>query len=198
MCPVPPCPSTLISMSICIYKYIIRRRHHILGIANGSTEHLGTPPRPNKIVINGNSPTMMVHQQSTLDEITNKVFNELLQRRVDAHSQEFVLSYQPTQKSPEHKHGPQQQQRQSPLQQQQQHEDTITRSDDMNSESSSGVAYRLRSGDVPVPKARTIINTNKQRIGAAVPNAETKRPLIAKWKTGVKLQTTATNSENNG
>lgn len=159
-------------------------------LGNMSSDQLGTPPRPNRLpsasVISGNSPPM-AHQQTKLDEITNKVFNELLQQRVDAHSHDFGLPPQIT--------ATKQQQHESSQKHGSDH-DAIARSDDMNSESSSNVAYRLQSA--PVPKARTIIGTSKQRSVAAVGTPETKRPLIAKWKTGAKLHNTAANSENNG
>lgn len=151
-------------------------------------------------VINANSPPS-AHQQNTLDEITNKVFNELLQRRVDAHSQDFVLPHQSVLQQNQY-----QQQSQKRISD---NEDAIIRSDDMTSESSSGAPNRLR--EIPIPKVRTFVAANKHKKGvgtcsglsavqnpAATANVEPKRPLIAKWKTGVKLQCTTASSENNG
>lgn len=162
------------------------------------------------------SPTHhLSNQQNTLDEITNKVFNELLQRRVDAHSQEFLMAQQ-TVSSAQQQRQPQYQKRSSDQ------EELIAPSDDMTSEGSSGIAHRLRSSatEPPIPKARTFIALNKNRKGSgssqcsagaiataaavgngaatSISNDFNKRPLIAKWKTGVKLQSTVANLENNG
>lgn len=140
--------------------------------------------------------------QNNLDEITNKVFNELLQRRVDAHSQEFVI-------------GQQSMQHRSQLQKRfPEHEDFNNRSDGLDSENSFTITATC---EPPVPKARTIVTANKNRkssissgvlvgtvngncaqLGTGANVNDSKRPLIAKWKAGVKLQSTATNLENNG
>lgn len=154
------------------------------------------------------SPTPKTCQKNTLDEITNKVFNELLQRRVDAHSRDFVLPQQ-VHSSNNNNNNQQTQKRLSDF------EETAARSDDLGSETSFDVLNRLRPGETPVPKSRTFIAVNKNRKmsgppvlctapssqiimnGAGVSN-ESKRPLIAKWKTGAKLQTTTANSDKNG
>lgn len=140
-----------------------------------------------------------VQQQNALEEITNRVFNELLQRRVDAHSP-VILQQQQAQQ--------QQQKRLSDA------EDTGMRSDDLCSESSLNNFSQLRH---PVPKGRTFVAANKHRKYSVLPSGTSgailansnaidsrslsgtqdncvasddgnKKPLIAKWKAGVKVQ----------
>lgn len=118
-------------------------------------------------------------QQSTLDEITNKVFNELLQEKVESHSQHN-----------------------NPSNLRQLSDHGSTRSDDFGSETSSGIFGRLRRKDSNFPASRL----NKAKKFAA-PSSTTgsddgvndgiKKPLIAKWKAGVKLQVTG-RSDNHG
>lgn len=142
-------------------------------------------------------------QQNALEEITNKVFNELLQRRADAHSPAIIQQQQQLQQ--------QQQQQQKRLTDA---EDTGIRSDDWCSESSLNNFNQLRH---PVPKGRTFVMANKHRKFAIIPTGSSgailansssndsrsvsgtqdncsisddgnKKPLIAKWKAGVKVQ----------
>lgn len=93
------------------------------------------------------------------------------------------------------------------------HDDSNGRSDELESENSFVVTT---PGEPPVPKARTTVTANKNRKGsissgvlvgtvngncapaAGANYTDSKRPLIAKWKAGAKLQSTVTNLENNG
>ncbi|KAJ6635573.1 Regulator of G-protein signaling loco [Pseudolycoriella hygida] len=111
-------------------------------------------------------------QQSTLDEITNKVFNELLQEKVESHSQ-----HNPSNLHPASDQG-------------------SARSDDFGSETSSGMFSRLKRRDSNFPLSRS----NKGKKITAPSSAAgsddgttdgVKKPLIAKWKAGVKLQVTS-------
>ncbi len=120
-------------------------------------------------------------QQSHLDEITNKVFNELLQEKVDAHSQHNPSNMRP----PVSDHG-------------------STRSDDFGSETSSGIFGRLKRRDSNFPVSR--LNNKAKKIVApssttgsddGVATDGVKKPLIAKWKAGVKLQVTG-RTDNHG
>lgn len=117
-------------------------------------------------------------QQSTLDEITNKVFNELLQEKVDSHAQH------------------------NPSNLRQVSDQGSTRSDDFGSETSSGIFGRLKRRDSNFPVNR--LNKGKK---LAAPNSTAgsddgttdgvKKPVIAKWKAGVKLQVTG-RTDNHG
>lgn len=115
------------------------------------------------------------HQQSTLDEITNQVYSELLQEKVESHYNQRTS-------------------------------DTGSmRSGDWGStKSSSGIFGRLKRPDVAVrnkarePTEKTSTTASDDEATAASLAADQmKKPLIAKWKTGVKLQVT-TKSENHG
>lgn len=117
-------------------------------------------------------------QQSTLDEITNKVFNELLQEKVESHSQ------------------------QNPSNLRQISDQGSTRSDDFGSETSSGIFGRLKRRDSNFPVSR--LNKTKKIVAPSSTagsddgvNDGVKKPLIAKWKAGVKLQVTG-RSDNHG
>lgn len=118
-------------------------------------------------------------QQSRLDEITNKVFNELLQEKVDAHSQHNPTNLQPVASD----HG-------------------STRSDDFGSETSSGIFGRLKRRDSNFPvsrlnKAKKIVAPNSTTGSDDGASDGVKKPLIAKWKAGVKLQVTG-RTDNHG
>lgn len=159
----------------------------------------------------------LFQQQSTLEEITNKVFNELLQRKVDAHSKTIL------QQQEQHQH--QQQSQQKRLSD---HEDAGIRSEDWCSESSVNNCSQLRH---PIPKGRTFVTANKNRKYTIMPSVSSaailtndssmtksttsdqnvalivednnKKPLIAKWKAGVKVQnalstSTVSQLENHG
>lgn len=118
-------------------------------------------------------------QQSHLDEITNKVFNELLQEKVDAHAQ-----HNPTPLRPLSDHG-------------------SIRSDDFGgSETSSGIFGRLKRRDSNFPLGR--VNKTKKIVAPSSTAGSddgvtdgVKKPLIAKWKAGVKLQVTG-RTDNHG
>lgn len=166
-------------------------------------------------------------QETALNEITNKVFNELMQKKTDLQSKNLEISQgsslyanQPLQ----HRYQQQQQHQQQELQQSylpNQPEDVGGRSDDWCSESSSGNIRQMG----PSSKCRSIISIGKQRKfsitpsisnvsiltstsskdnsissktiteeGSTIPSNDgtydeiNKKPLIAKWKTGVRLQ----------
>lgn len=117
-------------------------------------------------------------QQSTLDEITNKVFNELLQEKVELHSQ-----HNPPNLRQASDHG-------------------STRSDDFGSETSSGIFGRLKRRDSNFPASR--LNKGKKIVAPSSTTGSddgatdgVKKPLIAKWKAGVKLQVTS-RTDNHG
>lgn len=117
-------------------------------------------------------------QQSTLDEITNKVFNELLQEKVESHSQH------------------------NPSNIRQLSDQGSIRSDDFGSETSSGILGRLKRKDSNFPVSR--LNKGKKMVAPSSiagsddgVNDGIKKPLIAKWKAGVKLQVTG-RSDNHG
>lgn len=117
-------------------------------------------------------------QQSTLDEITNKVFNELLQEKVESHSQH------------------------NPSNLRQVSDQGSTRSDDFGSETSSGIFGRLKRKDSNFPVSR--LNKGKKMVAASSTTGSddgvtdgVKKPLIAKWKAGVKLQVTG-RTDNHG
>lgn len=154
--------------------------------------------------------------ETTLNEITNRVFNELMQKKTDLQSKNLDISQGSSLQANQHP--------QHPIQNQ--HEDVSGRSDDWCSESSSGNLAQLRQ---PFIKNRPFVSNNKQRKFSVTPsssnvslltstsskdntsvssktiteegaalslngfsNEETaKKPLIAKWKTGVRLQNTS-------
>ncbi|XP_037922272.1 regulator of G-protein signaling loco isoform X4 [Hermetia illucens] len=140
-------------------------------------------PYPAKIIRPAN-------QQVTLDEITNKVFNELLQGKAKAHAGQ---QQQPTSKV---------------------FDQNSEKSDDCASESSS-IFDKIRrressSAGIKMARPKKIILPNKtstagsedglststQTTTSSDPNATgIKKPLIAKWKTGVKLQVTGHRTE---
>lgn len=120
------------------------------------------------------------NSQQHLDEITNKVFNELLQEKVDSHAQHNPPNLQP---QPVSEHG-------------------SARSDDFGSETSSGIFGRLRRRDSNFPINR--LNKGKKIVapGSTAGSDDgvtdgVKKPLIAKWKAGVKLQVTG-RADNHG
>ena len=125
-------------------------------------------------------------QQSTLDEITNKVFNELLQEKVESHANHHTVTKQQCASD----HG-------------------SLRSDDWGSEnSSSGIFGRLKRRDANFPGGTRSNVKTKKHLMLPPPTAGggssedghmdgIKKPLIAKLKAGVKLQVTA-RSENHG
>lgn len=134
------------------------------------------PQFPSKVIKTG-------AQQSTLDEITNKVFNELLQGKVESHANQIL----PTKPS----------------------DQCSVRSEDCASETSS-VFDRLRRKDSNIPALKALrpkkldlpskcsvapsedgVSLSTQTTSASDPTSNgIKKPLIAKWKTGVKLQVT--------
>lgn len=151
----------------------------------------------NNISNNGQSSTAPNHQ-STLDEITNKVFNELLQRKVDAHahglmmpktstvnqmiSSESIVLQQSERNQSLH---PNQSQQHNLLSQQQQNtitssllqiqpkrlsdaEDGGGRSDDWCSETSSSNVGQLRQ---PIAKGRAFVAANRHRKYTITPSA---------------------------
>lgn len=159
------------------------------------------------------SPSTPGPSQTNLDEITNKVFNELLQQKVDAHSQEML---------PSHSQSTSKTMAQLASSDGRLSDDGGAKSDDWCSESSSGIFGRLRN---PLPKGFQVANKNRKCVvlpatGSITPTIDTitdtlkstvistsnnpqmregtsggclaKKPLIAKWKTGVKLQSTTT------
>lgn len=136
---------------------------------------------PNLLNANSNTfkarPSNQNPQQSTLDEITNQVYSELLQEKVESH-------YNQNQRT----------------------SDTGSmRSGDWGStKSSSGIFGRLKRPDVAIRnKAReptektSTTGSDEEATAASLAADQMKKPLIAKWKTGVKLQVT-TKSENHG
>lgn len=137
------------------------------------------PPLTSSFHHHGNKPSYKpTVQQSTLDEITNKVFNELLQEKVESHSQ----------------HNP------SNLRQLSDH--GSVRSDDIRSETSSGIFGRLKRRDSNFPVSR--LNKGKKIVAPSSTTGSddgvtdgVKKPLIAKWKAGVKLQVTG-RTDNHG
>lgn len=206
----------------------------------------------NSISINGQTPP---NDQSTLDEITNKVFNELLKQKVDAHAHGLMpktptLSQLPASdavlpQSDRNQSFPNQsQQHGSPIQQKpstgtssasqmqpkrlSDAEDGGGRSDDWCSETSSSNVGQLRQ---PIAKGRAFVAANRHRKYTITPSASmslipsavtpvaenplmkltpdgsvaddnSKKPLIAIWMAGVKLQNasppTQAQAENNG
>lgn len=165
------------------------------------------------------------YPQSHLDEITNKVFNELLQEKVVSQQQQQPMHHH--QHTNHQHHGahhsqqlhPQHQQQQQLLQQQATavaaaaehqlpHIDAqSTRSAEWDTESGSSRFDRLRRNNAKkmefLSRGATEMQPQlKQQLAA---DAEAhfagcdagKRPLIAKWKAGVKLQVTH-KSDNHG
>lgn len=164
----------------------------------------------------------MTAQETTLNEITNKVFNELMQKKTDLQSKGLDISQSSSLQA-------NQQQKYLPNQQ----EDVSGRSDDWCSESSSGNFGPLRQ---PTAKGRTSVSATKQRKFSITPSSSSvsiltstsskdnsvssntvtdgssvqlfngitaadeanKKPLIAKWKTGVRLQNTSSPSTPDG
>lgn len=137
---------------------------------------------PNLLNANSNTfktrPPNQHHQQSTLDEITNQVYSELLQEKVESH-------YNQNQRT----------------------SDTGSmRSGDWGStKSSSGIFGRLKRPETvamrnkarePTEKTSTT-GSDDEATATSLAADQMKKPLIAKWKTGVKLQVT-TKSENHG
>lgn len=121
--------------------------------------------------------------QGQLDELTNKVFNELLQSKADA-------AAGPTQKS-------------SDL--------CSMKSNEAPSESSSTLFERMRrqqrdNSNIPgskLPKLKKKSTSSQHSEEAAavattLPNADPKKPIIAKLKAGVKLQSTERVAEHQG
>lgn len=143
--------------------------------------------------------------QNTLNEITNKVFNELLQQKVDIQSQNTKRSHStPSSDSPQN-HS----RALSPQRLRSTDADEVgMRSDEWSSETSSNNFSHLRQVDTKTrPSAmgrhrRYAISpsTSKSMSASAIaekPIAEmdddvSQKPLIAVWKTGAKLQNTST------
>lgn len=154
--------------------------------------------------------------QTTLNEITNKVFNELMQQKTDAQLQctingnpsTSMHTLQPPAQNSNH------QKRLSDA------EDGGGRSDELCSESSSGNFGHLKQ---PLTKGRTFISAYKQRkfstttassnasvltsndvstdcssVNGLVTEDASKKPLIARWKTGVRLQNAASPTDSKG
>lgn len=107
------------------------------------------------------------------------MFNELLQEKVDAHAQ-----HNPSQLRPLSDHG-------------------SIRSDDFGgSETSSGIFGRLkrRESNFPIGRTNKAKKTNAPSSTAGSDDGTAdgvKKPLIAKWKAGVKLQVTG-RTDNHG
>lgn len=154
-------------------------------------------------------------QESTLNEITNKVFNELMQKKTDLQSKNMDISQGSSLQINQQQ---QQQQQHIPNQ-----SEDVNRSDDWCSESSSGNFGQLKQALV---KGRSLVPINKQRKFSVTPSSSNvsiltsvsskdntstssktitdgsnsliinivgndeanKKPLIAKWKTGVRVQ----------
>lgn len=138
------------------------------------------------------------HQKSVaqvkLDEITNKVFNELMQGKVESHSH-GINAGQP----PNSDHG---------VGGGQGGGAGSTRSDDWSSDASSGIFGRLRRRDSNAPVNRYTNNNNNNNGGrtkkpciqsksstagsedGCCDNGGVKKPLIAKLRAGVKVQVT--------
>lgn len=147
-----------------------------------------------------------VKSQNTLYEITNKVFNELRQQKVESHSMNILHKSNLTLTSDI----PQQSQTLKP-----DNDDNGTKSDDWNSQTSSNNFSQLKNVDT---KTKPNVMNRHRRIAAASPSASkmaavdktecvedsSKKPIIAVWKSGVKLQNTTTasgspaNNESNG
>lgn len=175
--------------------------------------------------------TVQSAQETTLNEITNKVFNELMQKKTDLQSNNMDISQGSSlQINPHHTihHQQQQQQHQPTLQ-----HNIPNQQEDISgcSESSSGNFGPLRQ---LAAKGRSLVPVSKQRKFSITPsssnvsiltstsskdNASTssktitdtnsapnfngamselsdasKKPIIAKWKTGVRLQNTSSTS----
>lgn len=160
-------------------------------------------------------------QETTLNEITNKVFNELMQKKTDMQQKNLDISQNSSLYTNQQTHY-------LPNQQ----EDVSGRSDDWCSESSSSNFGQLRQ---PIFKGRPFGSANKQRKFSITPSSSNvsiltsissrdnnipsktitditsnstlfngisnddanKKPLIAKWKTGVRLQNTSSPSPEN-
>ncbi|XP_055695239.1 regulator of G-protein signaling loco [Lutzomyia longipalpis] len=116
--------------------------------------------------------------QSTLDEITNKVFNELLQGKVEtmagtagAAGLENPLSRATV-------------------------DQLSMKSEEWGSETSSGIFTRARRHELLLKhRGRKMPQSQKNSQTESEDNADgTKKPLIAKWKSGAKLQVTTRSS----
>lgn len=158
-------------------------------------EHNEYPPNPAKLKAmpksvsfpaikpyrNGSIPNAVVNpQQSTLDEITNKVFNELLQGKVESHEVNHKAA-----------------------------DMCSLKSEDCASETSS-IFDRIRRRDSNIPGLKGLrpkkinkpsisqsddtLSNSTQVTGGSDPSstaaAPVKKPIIAKWKAGVKVQVT--------
>lgn len=135
-------------------------------------------------LLNANSNTFKTRsvnhqlQQNTLDEITNQVYSELLQEKVESH-------YNQTQRTSD--------------------AGSMRSGDWGSTKSSSGIFGRFKRPDAAIMRTKAKEPTEKtsttgsdeEAIAVDVAVDQMKKPLIAKWKTGVKLQVT-TKSENHG
>lgn len=154
----------------------------------------------------------MFSQQTTLNEITNKVFNELLQQKVEAHAKSVQQQQQQQQNQSNNLLPPtippsliRQKSKSSDA------EDGGTRSDDWCSETSSSQLRQTasktrinamnrhrRHAIMPMPAKSTSTSAINERSEDENCN---KKPLIAVWKAGVKVQNTSTvssSTDNNG
>lgn len=142
--------------------------------------------RANKLTTSASNP-----QLNTLDEITNKVFNELLQGKVDGQGmvngvngnarksdpESVKVCYEPTAPS-----------RSNNLNL------LSLQSEDWGSETSSGIFNRMRRHPKKSHKMLSKSSAGSEEGGDS--NAM-KKPLIAKWKAGAKLQVTS-RAQNDG
>ncbi|XP_055908677.1 regulator of G-protein signaling loco isoform X4 [Eupeodes corollae] len=126
---------------------------------------------------NGSVPSVVINtQQSTLDEITNKVFSELLQGKVESHDENQKVA-----------------------------DACSLKSNDCGSETSS-IFDRIRRRDSNIPGLKGLrpkkinktaisqsddaLTTSTQTFNSNSDAIVTKKPIIAKWKAGVKVQVT--------
>lgn len=159
----------------------------------------------------------MSPHQNTLNEITNKVFNELMQQKTDAqlHNLNVSPNFSSTAlQKVQQNHMNQQQKRLSDT------EDNGGRSDDWCSEDSSDqIRHQAIKSRLIANKHRKYLITPSSSISISASTASkdtengkniadetsictngnssddvNKKPLIAKWKTGVRLQNTSTSS----
>lgn len=134
--------------------------------------------RANKLTTSASNP-----QLNTLDEITNKVFNELLQGKVDAQGMVNGNVEQASVKVCCSSSSLRQNQLNFLFQQ----------SEDWGSETSSGIFNRMRRYP---KKSHKMLSKSSAGSEEGDPNA-IKKPVIAKWKAGAKLQVTS-RAQNDG
>ncbi|XP_059612017.1 regulator of G-protein signaling loco [Phlebotomus argentipes] len=116
--------------------------------------------------------------QSTLDEITNKVFNELLQGKVETLAEASGAT------------GLDNAFPRATIDQ------LSMKSEEWGSEASSGIFSRARRHEIlPKHRGRKVVQSQKNSQTESEDNGDgMKKPLIAKWKSGAKLQVTTRSS----